>query len=129
MMDSLVSDVRHAFRVLRKNAGFTAMVVISLALGIAANTAIFTLIHAVMLRPLSIADPDGLVAVGDPARPTAFWEGAPMIEVMSYPMYQRLRDNNTVFSGMLATGRIGRLEMTIEQDAPERVRGRLVYPW
>jgi predicted permease len=126
MMDSLLSDVRYAFRVLRKNAGFTAMAVVSLALGIGANTAIFTLIHAVMLKPLPVAAPDGLVAVGDAARPTAFWEGAPMIEVMSYPMYQRLRDQNNVFSAMLATGRTARLEMVIGKAVPERVRGRMV---
>ena len=72
-MESLFSDVRYAFRVIRKSPGFTAMVVISLALGIGANTAIFTLIHAVMLKPLPVADPDGLDNVKSEAM-LALWD-------------------------------------------------------
>jgi predicted permease len=102
------------------------MIVVSLALGIGANTAIFTLIDAVMLRALPVRAPTELVAVGDPSRPTALWEGAPMVDVLSYPLYQRLRDRNRVFTGLLASGKAGRLGMSVGDGAPEVVRGRLV---
>src|SRR5947207_1040015 len=110
----------------RRSPGFTTMAVVSLALGIGVNTSIFTLIEAVMLRPLPVRSPEELVAVGDPSRPTAVWEGGPMVDVLSYPLYQRLRDGNRVFSGLLASGKTGRLEMTADDGAPELVRGRLV---
>jgi macrolide transport system ATP-binding/permease protein len=91
-IEEFAQDLRYAFRMLRRAPGFTTMAVVSLALGIGANTAIFTLIDAVMLRQLPVRSPDELVAVGDPSRPTAVWEGAPMVDVLSYPLYQRLRD-------------------------------------
>lgn len=125
-IDEFVKDLRHALRMLRRSPGFTTMAVVSLALGIGANTAIFTLINAVMLRSLPVRSPNELVAVGDPSRPTAHWEGGPMVDVLSYPLYQRLRDLNRVFTGLLASGKAGRVEMSIGDGAPEVVRGRLV---
>jgi predicted permease len=126
LLDDLGRDVRYAFRSFRRSPGVAAMSVASLALGIGANTAIFTLVDAVMLRTLPVRAPDELVAVGDPSRPTAVWEGPPMLEVLSYPLYRRLRDQNRVFTGLLAAGKAGRIEMAIAEGAPEAVRGRLV---
>ena len=126
LMGDLWQDLRYAVRTFQKQPGFASAVVLMLALGIGANTAIFTLINAVMFQSLPVPAPEQLVAVGDPSRPTALWEGGPMIDVLSYPMYQRLRDHNKVFSGLLASGKTGRLEMTAENSAPELVRGRLV---
>src|SRR6266851_7041659 len=110
--EDLANDLGYAFRLLRRSPGFTTMAVVTLALGIGANTAIFTLIDAVMLRSLPVRSPDELVSVGDASRPTALWEGAPMVDVFSYPLYERLRDQNRVFTGLLASGRTGQVEMT-----------------
>jgi hypothetical protein len=64
-MNRVWQDVRYAIRQLRKSPGFTMTAVITLALGIGANTAIFTLVHAIMLRSLPVADPSQLYRIGD----------------------------------------------------------------
>jgi predicted permease len=125
-IETTLQDLRYALRTIRKAPGFATMAILSLALGIGANTAIFTLIDAVMLRSLPVRSPDELVSVGDPARPTALWEGAPMADVLSYPLYQRLRDRNRVLTGLLASGRAGRIEMSAGDGRSEEVRARLV---
>ena len=125
-IEELANDLDYAVRLLRRSPGFTTMAVASLALGIGANTAIFTLLNAVMVRPLPVRSPEELVTVGDPSRPTALREGGPMLDILSYPLYQRLRDQNRAFTGLLASGRAGRIEMTADGGAMEVVRGRLV---
>jgi len=68
VMGELQQDISYALRTLRRNVGFTAVIVGALALGIGANTAIFTLIDAVLVRSLPVSHPEQLVAVGDPTR-------------------------------------------------------------
>jgi predicted permease len=97
-MSHLTSDVRYALRSFVKMPVFTAVAVTSLALGIGANTAIFTLTDQVLLRALPVKDPERLVQVF--ARGPHYGSNWGM-NSMSHPMYRDFRDNNAVFQGML----------------------------
>ncbi len=83
----MLSDLRFAFRQLTKNPGFTLIAVFALALGIGANTAIFSVINAVLLKPLPFPEPDQLVAVGS----TSKRDGAVGLSSMSFPDFFDLR--------------------------------------
>ena len=111
MIDTLLQDIRYGIRTLRKSPAFTAVAVLSLGLGIGVNTAIFSLINAVILRPLPvISEADRLV-----------WFRAPV----SYPDFEEYRDKSDVFSGILASG--GNTEFSLGGDGePNLVRGEFV---
>jgi predicted permease len=126
MIELFFRDLRYALRALRHSPGFTAIAVLSLALGIGANTAIFTLIDAVMLRSLPVKAPEQLVSIGDPSRPGAVSFGPIALELFSYPMYRRLRDETSVFSGLMATGRADGVTVRIDGGGTEPVRCRMV---
>src|SRR4051794_39873451 len=76
-MRSLVQDARYAARALSASPGFALTAILSLALGIGANTAIFTLLDALVLRPLPVPHAESLVTIGDPAAVTSGWTGSP----------------------------------------------------
>jgi len=103
-LDDLGKDIRYGLRMLRKNPGFTAVAVITLALGIGANTAIFTLVDAVMLRPLPVTNPGQLYRLGDNNNcciMTGAQNGGSFV-LYSYPLYEDLRDRSVEFSELAA---------------------------
>jgi predicted permease len=99
-LESLVADVRYALRSLRGSPGFALVAILSLGLAIGANTAIFSLIDAVMLRSLPVSRPEELVRVTTPARAGGLGEGS---DNFTNPLWEALRDRQDVFSGAFAT--------------------------
>ncbi len=106
-MNRLVEDIRYALRQFRNNPGFTLTAVITLALGIGANTAIFTLLDQALLRSLPVQDPAKLVLLRFSGSDSGHLHdyGGDQHDYFSYPMYRDLRDKNAVFSGLIATTR------------------------
>jgi predicted permease len=102
-MENLLQDIRFGLRTLGKNPGFTLVAILTLALGIGANAAIFSLTDQVLLRLLPVERPRELVVLTSPGvgqgRVWSDIEGGPSF---SYPMYRDLRDHNEVFTGLLA---------------------------
>lgn len=94
-MERLALDLRLALRRLRQNPTFSAVAVLTLALGIGANTAIFSIINAALLRPLPVARPSELVSLNETL-------GGNTFPSMSYLNYRDMRDRNTVLSGLVA---------------------------
>jgi len=99
-MAAILQDFQYSLRTLRKSPVFLAVALLSLALGIGANTAIFTLINQLILQPLPIKHPEQLVMLAGRGKHYGGNNGADRI---SYPMYQEIRDKNQVFSGMFCT--------------------------
>jgi predicted permease len=117
VFQTAIHDMRYAIRVLRKNPGFAAVAVLSLALGIGANTAIYSLMESILLRSLPVADPESLVVLNWHSRPPQnankewvhvvhgiqgiFWpgdKGALVSGIFPYRAFETLREQNPVFS-------------------------------
>ena len=102
-METALQNIRYALRQLRKYPGFTAIAVLTLAIGIGANAAIFSLTDQILLKQLPVVEPNRLVMLkftgSDTGHSSSY--GGDEGQYFSYPMYRDLRDQNTVFSGML----------------------------
>ena len=103
LMRAFWQDIRFGARMLAKHPGFTAIAVLTLALGIGANTAIFSLINQVLLRRLPVQNPTELVILRAPGPMNGHvWSDGDEAQSFSFPMYRRLRETNQAFSGLLA---------------------------
>ncbi len=133
-LETLLQDLTYGARQLRRNPGFAAAVVLSLALGIGANTAIFSLIDAVMLRTLPVKSPQRLVLLN-----WSRWKGRTNTDVLavqsdngaqndspiSYPAFQHLRARNNVFSSLFGFVSLGKTEIGARGPA-SLVNGEMV---
>lgn len=114
-LDSLLQDLRFGLRQLRKNPGFSAVAILTLALGIGTNTAIFSLTNQILLRDLPVPHPEQLVVLRSPGPNHGHtWSDVDgTAQSFSYPMYKDLRERATMFSGLLVC-----------RDIPVNVSGR-----
>jgi predicted permease len=120
-MRSIGKDIQFALRAFRKSPVFTVVALLSLALGIGANTAIFTLLDQVLLRPMPVKDPQQLVLL----HMEGFHYGSNWgYNSLSYPMYRDFQDHNAVFTGMFCR-RIQDFSFGF-QGQTERARGEMV---
>jgi predicted permease len=104
-IEELAQDLRFAFRMMRRNPGFTAVAIVSLALGIGANTAIFSLLNAILLRPLPVRNPEQLVQLDR-------WFGNQENSYFPYPHFKRFEQRNHTLSGMFAVAGWGRIGLS-----------------
>src|SRR5690242_17238275 len=118
-MDNLIQDLKYSIRLLGKNRGFTMVAILALALGIGANSAIFSVVNAVLLRPLPYHQPDQLMTV---------WENNKNLNVeqepASFPNFVDWRDQNQVFEGLAAFATW--LPNITNDGEPERIAGNAV---
>ena len=131
-MGILFKDLRYAWRTLLHYPGFTAVAVLSLALGIGANTAIFSFIDTVLLRSLPVSQPERLVLFGE-GKSRGIYGGLPdgPMDIFGWQQYQAFRRSNSVFEDVLAVNsRISRVYLTVSGEdtdgIPEPAQAHLV---
>jgi len=118
-LDTAAKDIRYAARGLRRNPGFTAAAVLSLALGIGANTAIFSMYHALLLRMLPVSHPEQLV--------TLYRTGGWGRGFSSYPLYLEIRKRNDLFSAVFGRSTVDKAPFRAANgDRPETAQVELV---
>src|ERR1017187_9191493 len=113
-LDSILADIRYSLRALRRQPAFVAVAVLSLALAIGANSAIFSFADALLLRPLPVGNPTAVFDIASTTPDNPF-------EGMSFPDYRDLRDKNRSFTG-LAAYRLTTLAAAANPAAPAQMR-------
>jgi putative ABC transport system permease protein len=118
-MQTVLQDLRHGARMLAKKPGFTLIAVLTLALGIGANTAIFSVVNALLLRALPVKDPDELVLLVSVNRNGPGYS-------FSYPLYEQLRDGGRSLAGLFAAADVSKRRMNIGGTETEFIRAQEV---
>jgi predicted permease len=118
-LEEIWQDLRYGGRMMLKHRSFTAVAMLMLALGIGANTAIFSVLNALLWRSLPVKDPDELVLL---ANVSSTGLGASF----SYPLYEQLRDGSHSLSGIFAAGNISRRRLNASGTEPEFIRAQEV---
>lgn len=126
MIQTMWQDARYGMRMLWKTPGFTVVAVLTLALGIGANTAIFAVVNAVMVRPLPVPEPQRLVTMGDPSLTDGASIGTPQTRLLSYPLYRELERRNEVFQDMYGAATVLRSNVAVGDENGGGGRVRLV---
>ncbi|MBZ5620516.1 MAG: ABC transporter permease [Acidobacteriia bacterium] len=128
IFENTLQDLRFGARTLAKNPGVTAIAALSLALGIGANTAIFSLIDTVLVKMLPVREPQELVLLTDPtAQGVSIGSQGPERSSLSYGEYEHIRERQQVFQGMFAAeSSLDRVSATVDGGSPEDVYPRLV---
>lgn len=119
-MQAIWQDMRYGIRMLLKKPGFTLIAFFTLAFGIGANTAIFTVVNAVLLRPLPYPGSEKLMEAG-----RAF-SGSDDVNALSEPKFVFLRDNNPAFEALTATQEMGSNTYLSDESQTEYIRGMIV---
>jgi putative ABC transport system permease protein len=115
-MKGILNDLKYGWRSLLKKPGFTLLALFALAIGIGVNTAIFTVVHSVLIRPLSYSEPERILIL---------WEKSPQMETsVAYPNFLDWRSENQVFESMAAFRRDS-FNLT-GRGEPERLQGRMI---
>ncbi|MFQ5744020.1 MAG: ABC transporter permease, partial [Acidobacteriota bacterium] len=123
-MQALIQDIRYGIRMLAKRPAFTIVATLSLALGIGANTTIFTIINGIFLTPIPVEDPSALAMVFTTDSSTGSVAGLGNLLSMSFPNYEDFRDQNDVFEKMTAVTFGGAI--LTGGDEPQQIAGFLV---
>lgn len=128
LAETLLKDLRYALRQFVRNPVFTGVAILSLAIGIGANTAIFSLINAILLRSLPVRDPQQLVILTNPnASGVSSGLNSGERDLMTYVEFTQLRDHVTTMSGMCAAqSSLNRVQVHFGSASQEDVQGKLV---
>ncbi len=118
-VDSFLRDIRYGLRGLRRAPGFAAVAILTLALGIGANTAIFSVVYAVLLRPLPYHNPSRLVYISE------FWPHGFQVGTVPNPDFANWSEHGRLFDGLAAYGRGAEVNLTGTGE-PERLSGAMV---
>ncbi len=117
-MQTFLQDIRYALRMLRKSPGFTFIAIFTLALGIGANTAIFSLANVFLFRPLPVKDADRLVSIGVQSSPTSEPDQASYLDFLDYKPAPVFTDMTAFVLDLVGIGANGRADRTIVAEVP-----------